>query len=269
MASNTDSWRVWRVIAAVGFWAVLVALAIYAMADGAPANAGMRAGLQDSSALADPSRSDDDRYRDGGFKPLEVYDFFGVESGMTVGDLWTSRMYNAHILAHLVGDEGTVLAIVTPGDEASERAMQRAASTYEERNATGALSNVKVVGSLSEVPDNSLDVLITVRNYHDLGEKEARLAFLPKALRVLKPGGIFGVVDANTDKPDERDESVHRINADLVIDEITSGGFEYVGSSDVLHNPDDTFDFDGREDDAPIHRYYIDRFVQKYRKPAR
>ena len=147
--------------------------------------------------------------------------------------------------------------------------MERSKETFDQRNSTGALSNVKLVGSLSQVPDNSLDVLITVRNYHDLGEKDARIAFLPNALRVLKPGGIFGVVDANTDKPDERDESVHRINAQLTIDEISSGGFEYLESSDVLHNPDDTFDFDGREDDAPIHRYYIDRFVQKYRKPVR
>jgi predicted methyltransferase len=253
------------VVAAVGFWALLVGVAVYSMADGPPASETP----QHSSALADPSRSDDDRYRDGGFKPLEVYGFFGVEEGMTVGDLWASRLYNTHVLAHMVGDEGHVLAIVSPGDEVSERSMARAKAAYEERNSTGRLSNVKLVGSLSQVPDNSLDMLITVRNYHDLGEKDARIAFLPRALRALKPGGIFGVVDAHTDKPDERDESVHRINADLTIEEITSGGFEYVGSSDVLRNPDDTFEFDGREDDAPIHRYYIDRFVQKYRKPAR
>jgi predicted methyltransferase len=265
MTSVFSSWRTWRVLAAVAFWAVLVGVSVYAVADGRL----LQGTAYDAAVLDDPSRTEDDRYRDGGFKPLEVYGFFDVEPGMTVGDLWASRMYNTHVLAHLVGDEGTVLAIVTPADEASERAMQRSNETFEQRNSTGSLSNVKVVGSLSQVPDNSLDVLITVRNYHDLGEADARIAFLPKALRVLKPGGIFGVVDANTDKPDERDESVHRINADLTIKEITSGGFEYVGSSDVLHNTDDTFKFDGREDDAPIHRYYIDRFVQKYRKPSR
>ena len=265
MTSVFASWRVWRVAAAVTFWAILVGVSVYTMAEGRV----QQGATYDPAVLDDPSRPEDDRYRDGGFKPLEVYGFFDVEPGMTVGDLWASRLYNTHVLAHLVGDDGTVLAIVTPGDEASERAMQRATETFEQRNSSGSLSNVKLVGSLSQVPDNSLDVLITVRNYHDLGERDARVAFLPKALRVLKPGGIFGVVDANTDKPDERDESVHRINAQLTIDEITSGGFEYVGSSDVLRNPDDTFKFDGREDDAPIHRYYIDRFVQKYRKPER
>jgi predicted methyltransferase len=265
MESKTVSWRVWRVAAAVGFWALLVGLAVYALTDIAPASSGP----QNSSPLADPSRSDDDRYRDGGFKPLEVYGFFGVDEGMTVGDLWASRLYNTHVLAHMVGEDGRVIAIVSPRDEVSERGMARAKAAYEERNSTGSMSNVELIGSLSQVPDNSLDVLITVRNYHDLGERDARISFLPRALRVLKPGGIFGVVDAHTDKPDERDESVHRINADLTIEEITSGGFEYVGSSDVLRNPDDTFEFDGREDDAPIHRYYIDRFVQKYRKPAR
>ena len=175
MEFKTVSWRVWRVIAAVGFWALLVGVAVYAMADGAPVSGGP----QHSSALADPSRSDDDRYRDGGFKPLEVYGFFEVEEGITVGDLWASRLYNAHVLAHMVGDEGRVIAIVSPRDEVSERGMARSKAAYEERNSTGSLKNVKLVGSLSQVPDHSLDVLITVRNYHDLGEKDARIAFLP------------------------------------------------------------------------------------------
>ena len=94
---------------------------------------------------------------------------------------------------------------------------------------------------------------------------------------MLKPGGILGAIDAHTDKTDERDESVHRLNEDLAREEIIEGGFEFLEASDLLYNPDDTFDFDGREggrtpddpsDDAPIHRYYIQRWVLKFQKPA-
>lgn len=227
-----------------------------------------------ASVLDDPTRSEDDRYRDQGFKPLAVYGFFGVEPGMTVGDLWTSRGYNAHILAHVVGETGKLYAIVAPFEGDPERTAA-ARERLGERFRNAGLTNTEIVADLAALPDNSLDVLVTVRNYHDLGERDARLEALPHLMRVLKPGGILGVVDAHTDKTDERDESVHRINEGLAREEITSGGFEFVAASDVLYNPDDTFDFDGREragvrgatQDAPIHRYFIHRWVHKYRKP--
>lgn len=229
----------------------------------------------DPAILDDPTRGEDDLYRDQGFKPLEVYGFFGVEPGMRVADLWTSRGYNAHILAHAVGPEGKLVAIISPYERSAERTAQSTEMLSERFTAAG-LDNVEIVADLAALPADSLDILITVRNYHDLGEREARLAALPDILRVIKPGGIFGVVDAHTDKTGERDESVHRINEELAREEITSAGFEFVAASDALDNPEDTFDFDGREragvrgatEDAPIHRYFIDRWVHKYRKPA-
>jgi predicted methyltransferase len=228
----------------------------------------------DASILDDPTRSEDDRYRDQGFKPLEVYGFFGVTPGMTVADLWTSRGYNAHVLAHVVGDSGKLYAVVAPFESSPER-TERSRQALSERFGAAGLNNVEIVADLAALPADSLDVLVTVRNYHDLGEREARLEALPHLMRVLKPGGILGVVDAHTDVAGERDESVHRINEDLARAEITSGGFEFVGASDVLYNAEDTFDFDGREragvrgatEDAPIHRYFIQRWVHKYRKP--
>ena len=221
----------------------------------------------DAAILDVAGRSDDDRYRDEGMKPLEVYAFFGVEPGMTIGDLATSGMYNAHILSQIAGAEGKVYAIATYRDEANERSMQRPTQAFADRNVDGVLSNVEIIGTLEDLPDNSLDMLITVRNYHDFGEHEARVAAIPRLLRVLKPGGILGAIDAHTDKSDERDETVHRLNEALARDEIVEGGFDFVGASELLYNADDTFDFDGRRPDDPIHRYYIQRWVLKFQKP--
>ncbi len=230
----------------------------------------------DAAILDVPGRTDDDHYRDGGIKPLDLYAFIGVEPGMAVGDLSTSRMYNAHILGQIVGSEGKVYAILALGDTLREGAMESAQDTYDSRNVEGSMANVEIIGRLEDIPENSLDVLITVRNYHDFGEREERIANTARMLRVLKPGGILGAIDAHTDKTDERDESVHRLNEDLAREEIIEGGFEFVEASDLLYNAEDTFDFDGREgartpddpsDDAPIHRYFIQRWTLKFQKP--
>lgn len=229
----------------------------------------------DASILGDAARSDDDRYRDRGFKPLEIYAFFGIADGMIIGDLMPSRGYHTRLISGIVGSEGKLIAILSTsaGDESrTARGRQRLLDGIGEP----VPDNLEIVADLAAVPADSLDLVLTVRNYHDLGGHQARLDVLPDILRVIKPGGTFAVIDAYTDKPEERDESVHRINDELAQSEITSAGFEFVAASDLLVNADDTYDFDGREragvrgatQDAPIHRYFIHRWVHKYRKPV-
>ena len=220
----------------------------------------------DRTALDHPSRTEDDRFRDKGFKPLEVYEFFEVTPGTIVADIWPGRGYHTHLLSLVMGEDGRVLSVLGPLylDKEYEEWVR---GKLTERIDAGQLKNVEVVGPLSDIEDESIDVMITVRNYHDLGDEAARIAVLPDLMRILKPGGVFGVVEAYTPK-EGVDEPFHRINEDLVIREITGAGFALVERSDILVNPDDTYDFDGREDDAPINRYYIHRMVHKYRKPV-
>lgn len=229
----------------------------------------------DPAILDHAARSEDDHYRDSGFRPLRVYEFFGIEPGMHVADMMPGGGYNTVLLSQIVGEAGKVTALLSarPGDD-PERG-QRTHDRLTERVDPFGLDNLEVVADPSTMPDDSVDVLLTVRNYHDLGSAEDRMGVLPELMRILRPGGIFAVVDAYTDKADERDETVHRINDELTKAEITASGFEFVEASDILVNPDDTYDFDGREragrrgatEDAPIHRYYVYRFVHKYRKP--
>ena len=124
---------------------------------------------------------------------------------MTIGDRSTSGMYNAHILSQIAGTEGTVYAIVGLSDTEREGSLERVQETLDRRNVDGVLSNVELVGTLEDLPENSIDVLITVRNYHDFGERADRVANVLRMLRVLKPGGILGAIDAYTDKTDERE----------------------------------------------------------------
>lgn len=204
-----------------------------------------------ASDLNQPNRSVDERRRDGGSMPLELYAFFGIEPGMTVADVMPGGGYNTYILTNVVGEEGTVYTGPDRGDRMADRLE------------ANPLSNTQLIAGYGDMPAGGVDVLITVRNMHDVinggGEAEALAAWMT----ALKPGGILGVVDARTTM-EGFDSSTHRINEQTVIDAVTAAGFELVESSDLLANPDD--DVTTRAESG--NRYDIDRMVLKFRKPG-
>lgn len=221
------------------------------------ATAGAQQGILD-----DPNRTDAERARDAGSKPLEVYAWLGIEPGMTVGDIIPSAGYNTFLLAKLVGPQGRVLA-AGANDEGKQR--------LDSRFAAAGIDNVEVLTSMAGMAASSVDAYICVRNVHDMLIPSVADQYgmqpdpiLSAAFASLKPGGIFGVVDARTDK-EGVDTETHRINERAVIDAMESYGFEYVDSSDLLANPDDdhtsaSFGGDGR--------YTLDRMLLKFRKPS-
>lgn len=210
-------------------------------------------GFAQQDILNDPSRPEAELARDAGTKPLELYAFFGVEAGMTIADVMPGGGYNTIILAAVVGDSGKVYSGPTGGQR----------DRITPRMEANPLSNVELIAGYDEMPAGSLDVIITVRNLHDLinGSREADT--LAQWMTALKPGGFLGVVDARTTM-EGYDGSTHRINEQMVIDAVTAAGFELVESSDLLANPDD--DITSRAETG--NRYDIDRMALKFRKPG-
>lgn len=207
--------------------------------------------LAQQSILDDPTRPAQERERDAGSKPLEVYAFFGVQSGMTVLDLMPGGGYNTVILSKVVGDQGTVYA----GPDRRGR--------LAERLAAAPLANVTLIEGVDSIPADSLDVIVTVRNVHDLEARGTAAEAYVSYLAALKPGGIFGVVDARTPK-EGFDSETHRINQQTVIDHVTAAGFELVETSEMLANPNDDFGMS----ESGGGRWSIDRMVLKFAKPA-
>jgi predicted methyltransferase len=81
-------------------------------------------------------------------------------------------------------------------------------------------------------------------------------------LRMLKPGGIFGVVDARRSGPGV-DERTHRIDVAIVIADLEAAGFELLGESELLAYSDGAAHVFGDD------RTNIDRFLLRFQKPAR
>lgn len=208
-------------------------------------------GFAQQSILDDPSRPAEERARDAGTKPLELYAFFDVEEGSTVADMMPGGGYNTIILAAMVGDSGKVYS----GPDRRDRMAGRLTDNP--------IANVQLIAGYDEIPAGSLDVIVTVRNVHDLinGGREADA--LAAWMTALKAGGTLGIVDARTTK-EGFDGETHRINEQTVIDAATAAGFELVEKSEMLANPDD----DVSQSAETGNRYDIDRMTLKFRKPG-
>ena len=141
-------------------------------------------GFAQQNILNDTKRPAEERARDAGSKPLELYAFFDVETGSTVADLMPGGGYNTYILSKLVGSSGKVYS----GPDRRGNLGTRVEND--------GLSNVEIIEGFDAMPEGGVDVIITVRNVHDLMNRGNATDPACQWLAALKPGGILGVVDA-------------------------------------------------------------------------
>ena len=85
-----------------------------------------------------------------------------------------------------------------------------------------------------------------------------------RVLAALKKGGIYGVVDhsARAGSGDSDSKTLHRIDKQLVIEEVVGAGFKLAGEGTMLSRPEDKRDFNVNKV-----RNQDDRFVLKFVKP--
>ncbi len=220
--------------------------------------------LQD--ALAQHSRSTADLQRDATSRPLEVLTFIGVEPGMAVLDVLGGNGYYSEILAGAVGPRGRVYLH-------NNQAYAGLMSGISARLANNRLPNVvAIVQEIEDIllPRQSIDMVLAVMVYHDVyytnnGWTVTADRFFAMINRVLKPGGILGIVDHDA-QPGSGvgfTQNLHRIDAQFATRDIGSRGFEFLGATDALKNPLDTLTESVFEPDI---RGRTSRFVHKYRK---
>ncbi|MGH7551218.1 MAG: methyltransferase domain-containing protein [Gemmatimonadota bacterium] len=202
--------------------------------------------------LNDPARSAEDQARDPYSKPIEVFQWIGLEAGDVVVDFHAGSGYNTWIMSKWVGPEGVVFTEMPEG-------MSEDIKTRLESGDLAGAGNVIYVENVEALPTDSLDLFFTSRNYHDV-DVEAIPDFLTEVRRALAPDGLFVVIDARA--AEGRDTEAHRIADQVVIDEVTAAGFELVDQSELLANPDD--DHVGPKWDQ---REQLDQSLIKFRAP--
>ncbi len=215
--------------------------------------------------LADPSRPQEHREQDASRATAQVLEFFNIGSGDRVADLLAGGGYYTRILVPLVGNAGRVYA----GNNAFYARFF--AETFDALLNEPAFSDVvRIDGRVDELAlptDGSLDVVIMSQAYHDLAlTDEDRDEMNRRIYRALRSGGVYGIIDhaAASGSGTSAAEELHRIDKQVVIDEITAAGFELDAEADFLANPGDDrtisiFD--------PAVRDRTDRFVLRFAKP--
>lgn len=217
-------------------------------------------------AVANPERPEEDRARDADRLPAEVLAFAGIERGMTVADLMSSRGYYTEILAEAVGRRGKVYAHNNPW--VLERFAEAPLAARLERMARTNIERADVeLGS--PLPAN-LDAAILIRFYHDFYWLGAdRAAFNESVFEALEPGGVYVVLDhhAEAGSRDRDVQTLHRVDRAMVVEEILAAGFVLDAESDLLADPEDTRDWNIFADSA-ARRDQTDRFLIRFRKPV-
>ncbi len=220
------------------------------------------------SMLASDARSAEDQARDADRKPADVIEFLGIEPGMAVIDVIGAGGYYTEVLSLAVGTDGSVAAqnpafVLEMREGANEKALTA-------RLADNRLPNVTRLNKEFEelsANDGPFDAAITALNFHDLyngRSPEAALGVLKTIYSMLKPGGVFGIID-HAGVADADNAELHRIEVAKVIETATAAGFVVEGQSSILSNPEDDHT---QGVFAEGLRGHTDRFLLKLRKPA-
>jgi predicted methyltransferase len=206
-------------------------------------------------AMFGSHRSDENIARNRYRHPVGTLTFLGLEDGMTVLEIWPGAGWYTEILAPVVRHNGQFIVaaydVDVPDQPQYRYGLQN--SLLEKFSASPDIyDQVAIVpfsppesASLGEA--GSVDLVLTFRNTHGwVGDGVAESIFAEFS-RVLKPGGILGVVQhraAEGSDPKVRAEMGY-ISERAVIDLARNAGLYLEARSEVNANPLDSKDYAG------------------------
>jgi len=213
-------------------------------------------------------RFEADVARDATRKPAEILAFAGIKPSMNVLDLFSGSGYYTEMVSRAVGAEGSV---TSHNNQAYFSFLGGTIDAHYVGNRLPNVMRIKQEANDLALEAESFDVALLVLTYHDFyllqdgwPEIDAKKV-MTEIYKSLKPGGRIVVIDHNAtaESGTSLANTMHRIDAEYVKQEIISIGFTFDGSLDVLENKDDL-----RSDSAfgPNIRGKTDRFVFRFKK---
>lgn len=196
------------------------------------------------AAIAGSHRSAANSARDGARHPYETLHFFGITPAMTVVELTPEGGWYTEILAPYLREKGTLIG----AGEAVKPENKYGTMFMKKLNSNAVYDKVRLGVfepplTYAIAPANSVDMVLTFRNVHnwvELGDDQLQV-MLKSIYTVLKPGGVFGVVDHRLPQsmPQDAKASSGYLHEDYVIKLVERAGFKLAARSDINANPKD------------------------------
>jgi len=195
-------------------------------------------------AISNPDRTPEYITRDKYRHPKDTLTFFGIESKMSVIELWPSRGWYSEILEPFLKNEGTFMAADFDPNYAAwtPKVIKRNAAN---RAKSKTLSDMKMITLFKDEKPlydrESVDMVLTFRNLHNWLKAGLLMDVFNKSFAVLKPGGIFGIVQHRA-LPDTSIEDMNKsgyVTEKLAIEYAEKAGFVLIATSEINANPKD------------------------------
>lgn len=229
--------------------------------------------------LSHPQRPSADASRDEARRPEKIIPFIEVSKGDHILDLMAGGGWYTELFSMAVGEAGKVYL---QNDEVIWRFAKDRAIARTENNRLANVTRIDEVAIESiDVPDNSVDVVFTALNYHDMffvatKDKEGNEVKLradvvdykkafAKVKSVMKDDAVLVIIDhfAPAGSGFEAPNSTHRIDPAIVKYQLDQAGFELVEEAFYLRNENDDLSLNVF---SPNTRGKTDRFVYKFMK---
>jgi predicted methyltransferase len=178
--------------------------------------------------------------------PYETLTFFGIKPNMTVVELVPSGGWYTEILAPYLRDKGKYIGAGQAPDKKGGLAFRAKLDANPALYGRAVTAVFEPPSRYEIAPANSVDMVLTFRNLHNWvgnGDEAVRTTF-KEIYKVLKPGGVLGLVDHRLPgamKQDEKASSGY-VHEAYVIKLAESAGFKLAGKSEVNANPKDKAD---------------------------
>ena len=197
-------------------------------------------------------RSESNRARDQYRHPAETLAFFGIEDGMTVMEIWPGGGWYTEILAPAMRDHGRLIVATWDAQIEGQSAyryelpikMEESFAQHPDVYDQVTFEYFSPPGSASLGENDSIDAVVTFRNTHGWVNGGLAQDIFNEFARVLKPGGILGVVQHRAAEGSDPQLTVKKgyVSETAVKQIAANAGFVFEAASEINANPGDTRD---------------------------
>ncbi len=201
------------------------------------------------AVLASPHRQPGNAERDKFRHPRETLEFFGLEPSSTVLEYGPGGGWYTELLAPALAKRGKLFVTSDDPNGTGERAVAgyRLKLLLE--------TSPELFGKVEPIPldqknpklplDGKLDLVLVIRELHNLVNDGSIDAWLAEFRHALKPKGVLGIVDhrARPDADPSKSSKLGYLPEAWAIEKIEAAGFKLSAKSEVNANPKDTKDY--------------------------